>query len=309
ALDDHRAVLRTIEQQHASLVPSDFMKQGFGQLWTPAYSLAVRLLLRQGRPLEALETAELGRSRALLDLMASRDENTSGRATLALAVAGSPSAPASFRRSDAVARPARVADLVATAARLKTTLLVYWVDDDALYAWTVAPDGTVHHAVTPLSTTRLMAMTREVTAFTSTAGADDASARTIVTRGAQTIPIVMPPRRAWRELYDVLIAPIASHLPTTPGARLTIVPHGPLTAVPFAALRDARGRYLVERFAVHTAPAGGFFAYTRRTDARPPRSAPALLVSNPSAPPRVPGDPVLPPLPGADAEVRAIARS
>src|SRR5690606_28347369 len=43
ALDDHRAVIRTIEQQHATLVPSDFMKQGFGQLWTPAYSLAIRL--------------------------------------------------------------------------------------------------------------------------------------------------------------------------------------------------------------------------------------------------------------------------
>lgn len=301
ALADQRAVLDMLEAQRASLIASDFMKQGFAELWTPTYSVAVRLLLRQGRDREALETAELGRARALLDLLATRDQSVAG-AGVAVPAAGSV-AP-HLRRSDALARPARVADLVATAARLRSTLVVYWVGDDEVYAWTVAPDGAIHSAVTPLRTTRLAAMTRAIAAFGS---ADADAVPALVTRGANTIPIVMAPQPAWRDLYDALIQPIAAHLPPA-GGRITIVPHGPLIAVPFAALRDRQGRYLLERYIVHTAPAGAFFDYTPRGAAgAAARAEPPLLVANPSALPPVAGERPLPPLPGADAEVRAIA--
>jgi CHAT domain-containing protein len=77
--------------------------------------------------------------------------------------------------------------------------------------------------------------------------------------------------------------------------------------VPFAALRDRQGRYLVERFAVHAAPAGGLFDRLARSARTPPGAGRVLLVANPTSLPRVPGEPALAPLPGAEAEVRAIA--
>jgi CHAT domain-containing protein len=61
----------------------------------------------------------------------------------------------------------------------------------------------------------------------------------------------------WREpsrrLFDLLIAPIEARL--GPGTTLVIMPDGPLRALPFAALTDRDGRFLVERTRLSVAPA------------------------------------------------------
>jgi CHAT domain-containing protein len=303
---EQQTVLALIEAQHASLVPSDFMKQGFADLWGPTYSLAIDVQLRQGDVRGALETAELGRSRALLDLLASRELAASAADSAATSDVQShaPLAPAASRRSLAVARPARVDDLVATAARLHSTLVIYWVDDGRIAIWTVAPDGEIHNAVATVSRARLSALIRAATTPSSPAAAGTAVAG-LRTRSAQTLPIVVAPRPVWRELYDVLVQPVARHLPKARGARITIVPHGPLASVPFAALRDPGGRYLVERYATHVAPAGAFFDYSTPRVSRP---SSALLVADPLDVPRIAGEAPLARLPGAAAEVRAIAK-
>jgi CHAT domain-containing protein len=87
---------------------------------------------------------------------------------------------------------------------------------------------------------------------------------------------------------------------------LTIVPHGPLINVPFAALKDAQGRYLIERYALHSLTAGAMLDYTKSHTSNP-RAGSMLLVADPSEPPTIPGEPPLPRLPGAQLEVRAIA--
>jgi CHAT domain-containing protein len=302
ALADHEAALEIIEATHAQLGAEDFLKQGFDRLWAPAYSLAIELHFRRGEVGEALDDAERARSRALLDLLASRNLHSDQPR---------PAAPATTRgtrsasiRSDASAGSATTADLTATAARLHSSLLLYWVADDKIYEWVVAPNGALSSASVTVSRSKLDELVRATSAFADEAASRGPAART---RGEQAIPLVMKPRAAWRDLYDLLIRPIAHDLPSTPGARLTIVPHGPLINVPFAALRDPQGRYLLERYAVHSVTAGAMLEYTR---ARPddPRSGPMLLVADPAQPPRIPGDPPLPRLPGANTEVRAIAR-
>ncbi len=55
-----------------------------------------------------------------------------------------------------------------------------------------------------------------------------------------------------KKLYDLLIAPIASHLPSS-GGTLTIVPYGSLHTLPFHALYDG-SRYLVEDFQIQYLP-------------------------------------------------------
>ena len=58
---------------------------------------------------------------------------------------------------------------------------------------------------------------------------------------------------ASRALYDLLVKPIEGSL--TPGGTLVIVPDGPLRALPFAALIDGDGKYLIERTGLALAPA------------------------------------------------------
>src|SRR5579884_1886549 len=65
-----------------------------------------------------------------------------------------------------------------------------------------------------------------------------------------------PPHEATRQilkkLYDLLIAPVASHLPPA-GSYLTIVPYGPLHSLPFHALYDG-SHFLIENFQVSYLP-------------------------------------------------------
>jgi CHAT domain-containing protein/tetratricopeptide (TPR) repeat protein len=300
ALADQQAVLQKVEDLHQTLAASDFLKQGFERLWTPTYSLAIDLLSRRGDARAALETAELGRSRALLDLLASRQLGAPpGAASLPLTLRGA----AETLASTAVAPSATTDDLVAAAARLHSTMLVFWVGDDKIFAWAIAPDGHIGSAVTPVVRRTLDALIRSTSAFTAAAPGGAAA----TTRGAQAIPLVMKPRPAWGELYDILIQPVAKYLPAAAGARLTVIPHGPLINVPFAALRDHRGRYLLERYAIHAVPAGAMLAYTASHHHPNARSGRALLVADPAHPPAPLGEPALPRLPGAAAEVRAVA--
>ena len=170
----------------------------------------------------------------------------------------------------------------------------------------VSPNGAVSGASVAVHRSKLTALIQATSAF-----ADEAATTrgpTARTRGEQAIPLVMKPQPAWRELYDLLVLPIARYLPTAPGSRLTIVPHGPLIDVPFAALRDPKGQYLLERYALHSLTAGAMLAYTDKRGTSNPRAGSMLLVADPAVPPVIPGEPPLPRLPGANAEVREIAK-
>ncbi len=48
-----------------------------------------------------------------------------------------------------------------------------------------------------------------------------------------------------RQLYDILIAPVADRLGA--GSTLVVIPDGPLSTLPFAALLDAKGKFLIEQ--------------------------------------------------------------
>lgn len=65
------------------------------------------------------------------------------------------------------------------------------------------------------------------------------------------------PNEAWRaparQLYQLLIQPIEDRL--SPDGALVIIPDGPLRALPFAALLDGQGRFLVNRTRISVAPA------------------------------------------------------
>lgn len=108
-------------------------------------------------------------------------------------------------------------------------------------------------------------------------------------------------RAALAALHGWLVRPVERRL-GPPGTPLVVVADGEIAGVPFAALLDARGRYLVEdhplRFAATLRDAG------RRPAPGPPRGT-ALLVADPAFDPAA--HPGLGRLPGAAAEVGEIA--
>jgi CHAT domain-containing protein/tetratricopeptide (TPR) repeat protein len=336
ALADLNDALTRLEDVRTRLVPSDFFKQDFTRVQQYLYTQAIALQVREKRERQALETAELARSRAFLDLLASRDVQLKARDRNAVASLRKEAAPESVRidlqasnaprssgltlrgdnsiaparpatdlelRSFVSASPSTVDDLVGVAARLKSTMVIYWVGEGELFIWTVSPNGGLHTRRVPVLASRLLELIRETTPFT-----DTPAARAIVTRGASTIPADRQKTDAWRALYNLLIQPIRDVLPKTPGALLTIVPQGPLLNISFAALQNPQGRYLLEDYALHYAPAGAVLQFTapkKRPDAR---TGAMLVIADPALPKQTKLDRPLPRLPGARGEAAAIAR-
>jgi CHAT domain-containing protein len=92
------------------------------------------------------------------------------------------------------------------------------------------------------------------------------------------------------------------------GALVTIVPHGPLFRLSFAALLDPNHHYLVEKYAINTIPAVGLLPYTSRNkDEAEALPQHYTLLANPQNMPRLNGV-SFPPLPGTAEEIAAIAR-
>ena len=331
ALADLESAMTTVEMMRSKLVPADFLKQQFHVAQENLYSRAIALQLRRGRNAEALETAERARSRAFVDLLASRNLSLdAGRAVArdnatATAQEGAETLPLVFRgagassaagvdaggglRSDTAAPAATSAELVATAARLRSTLVAYWVTPDQVFIWVVSPGGAVRSSQVAVRQSKLLELIRATTPFRDAdrPASSERKIAAVTTRGASSMAIQAPVSPAWRDLYELLIKPVRDALPRSPGSLLTIVPHGPLGALAFAGLQDERGRYLLEDYALHYSPSGAALQFTvgnRRADSR---QGHMLMVADPVPPKLSSLDSPLPRLPGAKAESRAIA--
>jgi CHAT domain-containing protein len=309
ARGDLRKAMDTLEEIHAKLVPADFLKQNFHEVQQGLYSAGIAIAFNRHNDRESLDTAELASSRAFLDLLAARQASTEPAPAPDLILRSGATVATRDLASSATAAPAKADDLVAIAKRLNSTILVYWPADDGLFIWVIRQDGRITSRRVDISRARLAQLIRATSPMTEEpARQAPAVSHAISTRGATDfIPSETATHRPWRQLYETLIAPIRTELPRTPGALLTIVPHGVLMNVSFAALQSRDGRYLLEDYALNYAPAGAVLQYTagmRRADAR---KGSALLVADPVTAARSPLDPQLPPLPGARIEVAQIA--
>lgn len=114
------------------------------------------------------------------------------------------------------------------------------------------------------------------------------------------------------QLQQLLIAPIADLLPTQPNAHVIFIPQGNLFLVPFAALPDAQGKYLIEQHTIATAPSIQVLNLLYRRQQKIKGVAKdMLIVGNPTMPSISwkPGEPPqkLPQIPGAELEAKQIA--
>lgn len=123
-------------------------------------------------------------------------------------------------------------------------------------------------------------------------------------------------------MHQVLIEPIANLLPQNPDEKVIFIPQGELFTVLFAALKDANGKYLIEKYTISTAPSIQVLdlLYQRKIKRQgeqtfiPKNITPdeLLIVGNPTAPktPLKPGGEICKsqPLPGTEKEAKEIAQ-
>ncbi len=154
-----------------------------------------------------------------------------------------------------------------------------------------------------MTTDRLLAFaaTRDTIRVVETrVGAVDLASRVRVARelvARRDVPAART-HSALESLHAILIDPLQRAGILDAATRIVIVPHGPLTYLPFAALRDARGSYLVERHAILYMPSAAALPALRGMPARPLDAAAAVAFA-----------PFPQELPATEFEARGVSRA
>ena len=279
-------------QQH-----TDFNKISMFNTLVRNYRYLERTLVDQNKTNQALEVSEQGRARVLGDFL-DRKSNT-----------------------PSLARPT-LESIKAIAKQQEATLVQYSVvyrDNDGnntsqqtsipshLYIWVISPNGNIDFQVVDLNTINLSTLIKN-------------TRRKIGTRyraGLRSDPGPTLDNQL-QSLYNLLIQPIASQLPSDPNQRVIFFPQDELFVVPFAALKAGDDTpYLIERHTLQTAPSIQILNQTRSQRQRLSlqntisRTSP-LIVGNPNYPRIWNANQdtfqTLPNLLGAEAEANAIAQ-
>jgi CHAT domain-containing protein len=263
---------------------SDDQKISLFAQQTVTYKILQQALIAQNKISLALEISERGRARAFIDLLTSKATNN----------------------NDAIGKLPTIADIKQIAQQQKSTLVEYSVLGDVkLYIWIVKPTGEIAFEQVDLKSLKtpidkLVANSRV----------------SIGVRGRATAQISRKSGVDYKErlqqLHDLLIKPIAKHLPQNPDERVVFVPHESLFLVPFPALMDENQKHLIEKHTILTAPAIQVLEFTQKNNPTPVNFASLpqdekLIVGNPimpfvGVPPTQLSD-----LPGAEDETRLIA--
>jgi CHAT domain-containing protein len=154
-----------------------------------------------------------------------------------------------------------------------------------LYIWVVRPSGAIDFRQANFGATGLpiAAMVKDV--------------RNAITSNGNAVQ-----EKLLQRAYQLLIAPIEGLLPADPQARILFIPQDTLYLLPFSALQDSTGKYLIEKHTIASEVSLDVLQLSRQQFQRVPNQSMAVLViGNPTMPPGYP------PLPGAKKEADAVA--
>ena len=256
-----------------------------------SYRLLQQALVAQNKNTTALEIAERGRARAFVELLASKLSPNPNIQQL---------------------KPPNIKQIQQIAQQQKATLVEYSIIyapfqvqgkeewHPQLYIWVVKHTGEVTFKqvdLKSLDTPLADLVTKSRTSIRARSG--DVVA---ISEKASVNPRKKKPLQ---QLYQILIQPIASNLPQDPNTRVIFIPQAELFFVPFPALQDQSGKYLIEKHTILTAPAIQVLQLTHQqkiNKRKAIKNRPALVVGNPTMPQQ------LLPLPGAEQEALQIAK-
>ena len=259
---------------------TDANKVSLFETQADTYRLLQEVLLLQKKPEAALEVSERGRARAFAELLASRLNTQTEE-------------PIELPRAPDLARIKKIAQ------QQQATLVEYSLNKDQVYIWVIQPEGKIDFRSAKLSNSdneETKNLNQEVTETRSA----------LLSSGSPTTKL--------KELHQTLIAPIADLLPEDPQEQVIFIPQDTLYLIPFPALQDQAGQYLIEQHTIITAPSIQVLDLTRQQRERLERApkSEVLVVGNPQMPffsfsKDNPPQP-LAPLPGAEEEAIAIAK-
>jgi CHAT domain-containing protein/tetratricopeptide (TPR) repeat protein len=270
----------------------------FFETQAQAYTNLVLALASQNKYTEALEVAERGRTRSFVQLVSERLSEKTETQVLANSQSSQ-----SF------------GDMKKVAAAQQSVLVEYSVvttpdNIQLLYVWVMQPAGQLDF--------RQVSLGDDLNRLTELV---NQSRRSIGARGRGFILADPDTNEAetadkLRELHQLMIEPIADLLPSDPAQRVVFVPQGDLFLVPFPALMDESGEYLIEQHTILTAPSIQVLDLTQRqatarADNASTNLTALLAVGNPVMPEvwdtKKAINTRLPPLMGAEQEAQDIA--
>jgi CHAT domain-containing protein/Tfp pilus assembly protein PilF len=250
---------------------------------TDTYKFLQLALIPQNKISLALEISERGRARAFIDLLTSKATNN----------------------NDTIGKLPTIADIKQIAQRQKSTLVEYSVlGDEKLYIWIVKPTGEIAFEQVDLKPLKTP-LDKLVSNSRLSIGVRGRGIQVSQAPGANQ-------KERLQQLHDILIKPIAKHLPKNPEERVVFVPHESLFLVPFPALIDENQKYLIEKHTILTAPAIQVLEFTEKNNPKPINYASLpqdekLIVGNPIMPFVGVPPTQLPSLSGAESETRLIS--
>ncbi|MEG5229799.1 CHAT domain-containing tetratricopeptide repeat protein [Microcoleus sp. B3-D3] len=288
------------ESMRQMLGSNDANKVSIFEEQARTYRFLQQVRVAQNNPIAALEIAERGRARAFVDLLTQRLSSGDANSVIASAL--------------------NQAEIRQIAKAQNATLVQYSIiyDDfqiqgksqpreSALYIWVIQPTGEITFRQVDLKP--LWQQHNASLASLIIGNQEFLAVRSRSSFGSTQPQPDLP------TLHQLLIDPIASLLPKDPNARVIFIPQRSLFQVPFPALQDSGGTYLIEKHTILTAPSIQVLDLTRqqrqKLAQKQSNSGRALVLGNPTMPSvsPSPGEPKrqLSPLPGAEAEARAIA--
>jgi len=287
---------------------TDSSKIAIFETQSQTYRLLQQALVAQNKTNMTLEVAERGRARAFIELLAQRQS--------------------SKPNNQLTVKPPTIKEIKQIAKTQNATLVQYSIVYDplkiqgkeewlqsALYIWVIKPTGEIAFKQVDLKSlkTPLKDLVTNSRRFIGIFG------RGIAVESTEN-PVIKDRNspNQLQQLHQILIEPIAQLLLTDPNSRVIFIPQNELFLVPFAALQDEQGKYLIQKHTILTAPAIQVLELTHQQRQRlrtqsltPPQGQDILVMGNPKMPsiPDATGKlQQLDSLPGAETEAKAIAQ-
>lgn len=291
------------ESLRSELDGGDVQKISFFETQDLTYRILQRVLIAQNKIEEALEIAERGRSRVFVEFLARKwRERNESQFTISLP---------------------KIDQIKQIATEHNATLVEYSIiydqfriegklqaKESELFIWVVQPLGRVTFQRVDLKP--LWQHKRTLADFVAI------TRESIGVRGRDAVPVntvdsTNTDNQGLQQLYEILIQSITDCLPEDANERVIFIPHESLFLVPFPALQDAEGKYLIEKYTILTAPSIQILDLTHWQRLRVPGEAGNILVVGNPIMPKVCLEIGKPPqalksLPGAECEAIEIAK-
>ncbi len=275
-----------VEQERGRLTRDSFKTHNL-DLRNDCFLELVDLYIRLKRPYDALAVAEKGRARAFLDMLSSKKQGRkveSFAGPLSSRSTGAPSSSAStlmamakpeagtrgvsvipraseIYNSSAVspvnAKAPDIDEIKALVKNSKSTLVEYYMLQDKIVVWVIDPDTTIH-MLPPIPLNQQQLSERVSLAYESIIH-QPKSAEEVATVGKRR-------QQNLREMYEIFLKPVEPLLPKDENSLVTIVPHGPMFMIPFAALQSEDKKYFVEKHTISYMPAIGVMRATQKIE-------------------------------------------